>query len=142
MKRMVAVLMVLVMVCAYGMAGADQSRVEHAKENEKYAKDMVMSLSLIYNADPDGFDADYIYLLYSYYRLYSAASSLNLAEKAFNLRTGTNTVFSDLSRGNEKAGAMLDKLMTEKYVSWLNGELSDREYCDTVIPVIKAGMGL
>lgn len=142
MKRIVAVLIVLVMVCAYAVAGADQKRVDHAEENKEYAKDIVKTLAMVYDLDPDSFDADYIYLLYSYYRLYSAASSLSLAEQAYNLRLGKSAVFSDLSRGNESTTALLDKVMMEKYVSWLNGELSDREYCDTAIPAIKSLMGL
>lgn len=142
MKRIVALLMVLVMVFGYAVACADQKRVDRADENKGYAKEMVSTLGIIYDSNPDLFNADYIYLLYSYYRLYSAASSLSLAEQAINLRTGTNVVFSDISRTNESTAALLDKVMIEKFVSWLNGELSDREYCDTAIPAIKALMGL
>lgn len=142
MKRIVALLMVLVMVFGYAVACADQKRVNRAEENKEYAKEMVSTLGIIYDSNPDLFNADYICLLYSYYRLYSAASRLSLAEQAINLRTGTNVVFSDISRTNESTAALLDKVMMEKYVSWLNGELSDREYCDTAIPAIKALMGL
>ena len=142
MKRIVALLMVLVMVFGYAVTCADQKRVDRADENKEYAKEMVSTLGIIYDSNPDLFNADYIYLLYSYYRLYSAASSLSLAEQAINLRTGTNVVFSDFSRTNESTAALLDKVMMEKFVSWLNGELSDREYCDTAIPAIKALMGL
>ena len=142
MKQIATIILVMILTvtCAAPCCAeetADPSEV--ASSLHEYAKSNVLWLADVYNANPDGFDADYVFLLHGYAQICMAALEIENAEIHVKCKTAGEAVMNESMRKDSTKSVYSLYEMTEgHYMSWLAGEISNREYCEKVLVILKA----
>ena len=141
MKRMVAVILAVMMVVMAGCVAQADALKDAAEEIRTMAKECLGQLIIIYEKDPDRFDADYISWFHGYLKLYEGSVFLNGALSRCELReqlAPCPAIYDDTARDIERSNGEMYRILDEEYEKWLNQEITDKEYCEKIIRVVKA----
>lgn len=133
MKRVISGILVAVLMCMLvaGYAADEEKKIgELVKE---YAAKVLEALTGEYEKDPARFDADWIYLYYTAYNLYNAAGDYYLADLRMNTKQYFGGLQFETQRMLEPGKRLIRNLMNEQYDQWVDGEVSDGEFCEFLI---------
>ena len=142
MRRFVTILLLVILAVTIVIPCHTEDTAEPsdvASSLHEYAKSNVLWLADVYNANPDGFDADYVFLLHGYAQICMAALEIENAEIHVKYKTAGEAVMNESMRKDSTKSVYSLYEMTEgHYMSWLAGEISNREYCEKVLVILKA----
>lgn len=110
---------------------------ETAASVREYAKDIVLQLADIYDKSPEGFDADYVFMLHGFAQMCIAADEAYNASIHVEYKTAGEVMNESTRKDSRKTIYSLYEKEEEYYKSWLNGNISDREYCDAVMVLMR-----
>lgn len=140
MKRVIAVILVLVMIPAACFASVN---LDTTKRIMEYAVSRMKSMVTVYDLHPDYFDDDVAYMAYSYYELYIASKRAYSAELLFSVKEIAglkNVVIDDATKLTESSSATFYGLVDSMYYKWLDGEKTTKQFADFIIIVIKSAI--
>lgn len=147
MKRIAAVLMVLIMVVpAVACASSANERLKHCESQQEYVRSILDAFVQIYALSKSmekSFDEDYIMQSYAYFMEYLALRRVESSELNMRMRELSGT--PELRRFNdgmqlkiEYSFVFVEKTISEKFASWASGDLSDEEFASYLMPMIKS----
>lgn len=133
MKRVIAGLLVAVLMClaVAGYAADDEKRMGELVKG--YTREVLKTLTEIYESDPSRFDADWISFYYTSYKLYQAASEYDRADLRIKTKNVLAGVQFDIAKPLEQTNRMLRDIMDEQYDKWVDGEVSDEKFTNLLI---------
>ena len=142
MKRAIAIVLVIMMVCMAGMSVADDAkRSDIAGTVKDFTYTILKSYVDIYDILPTMFeDDDYAVTMYLYYKAYMAATSWRATELRMNIKNlveSDKIIFDDTARQQEKGTLVIIDYTDALYEQWLNGEITTVEFCERIVPIIK-----
>ena len=130
MRKTIIIFLVVVVAVTYtiGSYAESDSRIELSDSMRDYAAEMLEQLLDMYKSDPSSFSKEYLYLAYSYYNMWIAMEKVGNAEEALQSSTGPFPLWG-LSIGSEKQIHNFNKAVISDFGSWLDGDLSDEDFC-------------
>ncbi len=140
MKRVIAMMLLLVMIPAACFAS---DRAETIKQVVDYAKYYLGNFISTCESYPDYFDDDYTFMLYSYYKMYIAANRAYTAELIDNIKVASglkHNVLDDTTKGQESLFRVLYDYVDDAYYKWLAGEMSTKEFSGLVAAIAKSAI--
>lgn len=143
MKKLTAIILVLVMVCSARTALAEEGTYsEYSKSLKAYAGAVLKELEKLYKASPETCGDEFIMLTHAYYEMYQTMSEVSTAEDQFELAqnplSGGKSPMIEQAKEQEKLGLLLDKAMLERWEKWLNGEMDSTEYLELLMSMVGA----
>ena len=134
MKRVLSVVLVIMLLVPVAAMGAsDQGIGEYTMG---LCKSMIEALVNIYDNNPYLFDADYTFMLYSYYQMYAAAERTKFAELYFNMKTilsASTEIVSDKELQLEKSRQDLSDILVQEFQKWTNKEITSEKFNDLLV---------
>lgn len=142
-KRVLSVILVVVMCCAWASAvGTDAERKDLAEQLKKLACDVLVDLHGKYEKNPEAFSDEYILMAHAYYEMYKAETAVIQAERqlslALNPLSGGKSPMMDVVKENEKLSQSVDEFETAQWYKWVNGEASNAEYLKVFMAMVGA----
>ena len=140
MRRFVTILLLVILAVTIVIPCNTEDTAEPSDTAEsirEYAKQTVLWLADMYSADPWSFDADYIFLLHGYAQMCMAADEVHNAELHVKAKD-PGVVMNESTRKDSRETIYSIYEMTEEYYkSWLAGKISDAEYCQKVMVLMR-----
>lgn len=130
MKKIFIIILVIIIsiVYAIGSYAESDTRIELADSMQDYAAEKLEQLLEMYKNDQSSFSKEYLYLTYSYYNMWIAMEKVGNAEKALQSSTGAFPLWA-ISLASEKQIHDFNKAAITDFGDWLDGNLSDEEFC-------------
>lgn len=128
MKRLVAVVLVVTMLCGGVCAAMGE---EKQKTSDQFIS-MLKALKLVYDINPDKFGTEKIMYTYIFYETYMQMSLFEMVQNASNVEyidPSMMDMTKDIAKGN--VGMLTEP--REAFEKWLEGEITDRECIDTLM---------
>ena len=142
MRRVFAILMVVILL-PITVLSETISREEYYKQVQEDTKEILASIVSVYEEDPEGFDADYIMIAYSYFMEFMSLRRVNTIEGIWHLKELTEKTllrdFDDLDMLNtESMLAYIETTFMDKFIAWTKGEETDTAFAEYIIKMIKS----
>lgn len=146
MKRIIAWVLVLVMVCLAGSAAA-VTRKEYYEDVQNDTKGILKKLVEIYDKSPEIFDKDYIFMTFMYTKEMYVLGELIASETYSDAMDYYRAVGKEEEKNSEEMqqlikiqsvmGKFIETQLNEKFYEWATGELSDGEAAAYIIELAR-----
>ena len=132
MKRIASFLLAVMLLFVCNVSFADENESVKSKQLETLNK-----ACLFYDLIPDGFDADKIMHTYLSFMIYMNSSAMEYFYQAFAVEEETGIKAADRVLKVAGSSAKMTKAATDGYLDWLNGNMTDAQYADVLMTLVK-----
>lgn len=143
MKRVVAVLLVMVMAVGIASWAIAEDRQQKARDNMDEAYAVLQLLTTLYQLSPEKFDAEYCEITYRYFRLYAELMQVWGVEANWKVKTasesniGTRTEMI-LNATEADSEYNLDLMILELWRKYRKQEFSTQQFMDIMVELVKS----
>lgn len=131
MKRVLAVMLAVVIVMMTCAVAEDSS-----SDAENYEKNLAM-MELVYRMTPENIDKDQIMYTYYNFMICMNRDGLKYFYYYYSLAKNDGTSTYEKAKKLSYTSANLVKTATDGYLDWMNGNLTDAEYLDILMPMVE-----
>lgn len=142
MRRIVALVLIIMLIPAIAFSGGNNDRSVYIESVRENVVKMLKALADKYENYADQFDADYIYIMYSYFKTWLSLRSVENAEQLVGIKenplTDGKEQFDDITRQLEQGYVFIEETINGSYKQWLSGEITNEMFGGQIVSLINA----